>query len=322
MALRSDTFRTRLATENDSTWYRADYHAPATLTLASEAGERVTIEAHNRGPLPWRATGPNRYSLLYRWLDESGAQQLALPPTIVPLPADVLPGGAVRLSVQVRPQLPPGRYRLSWGMQQEGVLAFRHRGVQEAQTLVEVTAGNGSAPPVAIAGPADDRVFILPTVARRDLWRAALRMWQAHPLLGVGPDNFRHLYGQYLGLPAWDERVSANNLYLELLATLGLLGCAAFGWLLLATLRRVPARLRHPAPRTRLLTLALSSALAAMLLHGLLDYFFGTTSLALLFWMVLGLLGATTDDRRPTGTLWVRRPTTEARPRTAMIDED
>jgi O-antigen ligase len=44
---------------------------------------------------------------------------------------------------------------------------------------------------------------------------------------GVGPDNFRRLYGRYAGRTFWDERVSANNLALETGATTGLLGVLA-----------------------------------------------------------------------------------------------
>src|SRR5207245_1243891 len=73
-----------------------------------------------------------------------------------------------------------------------------------------------------------DTVAGLAPVPRADLWRAALRMFAQRPLLGFGPDNFRHLYGAYLGLQVWDERVHANNLYLELLADVGVLGAAAF----------------------------------------------------------------------------------------------
>ena len=63
------------------------------------------------------------------------------------------------------------------------------------------------------------------------LWRAALRMLGAHPLTGVGPDNFRLIYGRYTTLQDADPRVHSNNMYLEVLAGSGLLGGVVFGWL-------------------------------------------------------------------------------------------
>jgi O-antigen ligase len=107
-------------------------------------------------------------------------------------------------------------------------------------------------------------------------------MIEQHPLLGVGPDNFRHTYGRYLGLAAWDERVHANNLYLELLADDGVLGAAAFALVIGWALRRLPvARGRW--------VVGLCASLATFFLHGMLDYFLDFTPIYLLFWMVVGL---------------------------------
>ena len=56
-------------------------------------------------------------------------------------------------------------------------------------------------------------------------------MWLSHPLLGIGPDNFRHTYGPYLGQAAFDDRITANSWPVELLATTGAVGLLA--WLLI-----------------------------------------------------------------------------------------
>ena len=53
--------------------------------------------------------------------------------------------------------------------------------------------------------------------------------WREHPLLGLGPDNFRRAYNRYLGLRRPDERLHANNLYFETLASLGLAGIGGAG---------------------------------------------------------------------------------------------
>jgi len=130
-------------------------------------------------------------------------------------------------------------------------------------------------------------------------------MWLSHPLLGIGPDNFRHEYGRYLGQAAFDNRITANNWYIELLATTGVVGLVI--WLL------VPAALiliawrqwRMVAQRERLLVMGLSVALLTFFIHGAVDYFMEFTPTYGLFWLIAGLvvgLLTGTRDAEFTGT--------------------
>jgi len=302
LALRAPAFRIRLTTESDVTWYGASYTVPASLTLRAGEAVTVTVTVRNTGRATWTAGGEHPFALGYRWLTADGRRAFRLPQTAVPLPRDVAPGETVRLETAVQAPLPPGAYRLAWDMLQQGILRFRDRGVPEAETRVRIEPGpSAPATPLPPTEPRRERAALPPTVRRLPLWRAALRMWVERPLLGMGPDNFRHLYGRYLGLSEWDERVHANNLYLELLADLGLLGAAAFAWLLLAALRQLVRVLRTPPDGSvALWTAGLGGALLAFLLHGLFDYFLGFVSLYLLFWMVLGTLVALRATTDPT----------------------
>ncbi len=293
LAWRVDAFRARLATENDLNWYNAAYAAPASLTLRAGEAVTITIEARNTGQIPWEAAGERSFALGYRWLSADGR---ALGPSHVEisLPHDIAPGEAIRWTVEVRASVPPGEYRLAWGMLQRRVLWFRQRGVPEAETLVRVEPGivTPIAPPVA-AAPSDEAPAAPPTVRRMELWQAAWQMWAERPLLGVGPDNFRHLYGRYLGLALWDTRLHANNLYLELLADLGLAGLAVFGWLAVVAAIELARVLRQASDEPITLWAAgAGGSLLAFLAHGLLDYFLEFTSLYLLFWMSLGWIAA------------------------------
>jgi O-antigen ligase len=117
-----------------------------------------------------------------------------------------------------------------------------------------------------------------------------LRLIQTRPLLGVGPDNFRHLYGAQLGLETWDERVQANNLYLEMLADVGLLGLAAFLWVIGTPLRCAMRLLSVRGEAMTVVVLGVTAGVAAFLVHGLLDSFLAFTPTALLLWMLLGML--------------------------------
>jgi O-antigen ligase len=141
---------------------------------------------------------------------------------------------------------------------------------------------------VALAPRSDASVAEAP-VPRLQLWHAALLVWAAQPLLGIGPDNFRHTYGTVLGLERWDTRVHANNLYLELLADLGLLGSLAW-WLIVApAIRSVVGGLRAPPAGPAGVWLAgLGASLLAYLVHGALDAFLAFTAVATLFWLIVG----------------------------------
>jgi hypothetical protein len=215
----------------------------------------------------------------------------------------------------LEPSLPSGDYQLVWGMLQHNILWFRHRNVPEVHTAVRIeestemsrpletpAAQNGAIGGAQLPGPEGTPEGAQPpTVGRLDLWRAALRMWVERPLLGVGPDNFRLLYGRYLNLSNWDQRLHANNLYLELLAGWGLAGTLAFAGLMLVIARRWLNLWRSTTgprgrPRGRsvaIWSLALGGSFLAFFIHGFLDYFLEFVSLYLLFWMVAGLIVST-----------------------------
>jgi hypothetical protein len=282
----------RLATESDADWYGAAYSAPPSLTLTAAQSPNIGLDVRNEGRLVWSSTGKHPFALGYRWLTADGTGVLDLPPGEVPLPHDVSPGDTVHLETHVDvSQLPTGTYRLDWGMLQRDVLQFYERGWADAETLVNVGASNSVPMPPTLARDDGEAPWV---VGRRELWGAALRLAQARPLLGVGPDNFRHLYGAELGLDSWDERVAANNVYLELLAGMGIFGLAAFAWLTLLPLVGAVRALRTPAgatsARTSVWLLGLSLGLLAFLVHGVLDSFLAFTPTALLFWMLLGMV--------------------------------
>jgi O-antigen ligase len=239
----------------------------------------------------------------------------------------VQPGETIHLEAVLRvPDLPAGSYRLDWGMLQRDVLQFYERGWADAETRVVVQGSAASGTLPLEITPRDDGEAPW-VVGRLDLWGAAIRLIAAHPLLGLGPDNFRHFYGAELGLEGWDERVQANNLYLEILADLGILGLAAFLWLIAEPLHTLWRSLRAdnvvtydtseggvsthgvptpevsthgvPTPEVSthgvnlpsggLIRIGVALAIGAFLVHGMLDSFLAFTPTALLFWLLLGV---------------------------------
>lgn len=297
---RAEGFRTRLVTENDLGWYAAHYSMPSSLNLTTDEVTPVTVSVRNTGSAQWHATGPHAFALGYYWLTDEG-QVVRRNYVEVPLPRTVDPGDSVRLIVPLRPHLPPGEYRLAWGMLQQGILWFRHRNVPEAYTVVRVEKGGRrvTAPVETTDSIPAGRMPNLPvTVSRLDLWDAALRMWIERPLTGVGPDNFRHLYGRYLDMTHWDRRLHSNNLYLELLAGWGIMGTLAFaGFAFLIASHWLRAQ-RTTVGSDVVRSLALGASLVAFFIHGLLDYFLSFTSNYLLFWMIAGMIVAISRTMR------------------------
>jgi O-Antigen ligase len=291
LAARNPVFDMRLATEGDADWYGAAYSAPATLQLQADQPATVSVDVHNTGRIAWSSAEKHPFALGYRWLTADGTGALDVPPGEVPLTRDVAPGETIHLETLVAvPNLPAGTYRLDWGMLQRDVLQFYERGWADAETVVDLSqaaSGVQPAPPATLPRDDGEAPWV---VGRLDLWGAAVRMIEARPWLGVGLDNFRHLYGAELGLDSWDERVQANNVYLELLADLGVIGLAAFVWLVAPVLVNAFRRLRRPDTGARSLwLLGCGLGLVAFLVHGLLDSFVAFTPTALLFWMLLAM---------------------------------
>jgi O-antigen ligase len=130
---------------------------------------------------------------------------------------------------------------------------------------------------------------------RLQLWRAAWRMFAAHPIAGVGPDNFRLSYGRYLGLANTDQRTHSNNMYVEMLAGGGLLVAAAFGWLAWRVASCAFA-LAAASPQTddagAALALGLSAAIVAIAVHASVDSFLSFAPTYVLFSLTLGCAAA------------------------------
>jgi hypothetical protein len=194
-----------------------------------------------------------------------------------------LPDATASVAMQVRAPGQPGHYRLEWDVVQEGRLWFSTEpGAQRTMSRATVT-GDPDAGPIVVTPP------WRPTVrpGRLVLWRAAVRMFVAHPFAGVGPDNFRLAYGSYAGLAGADRRTHSNNMYLEILAGGGVLVAGAFAWLLWRT-ASCAATLARRADRGSAAALGLAAAVVAIAVHGSVDSFLSFAPTYVLFSLTLG----------------------------------
>jgi O-antigen ligase len=281
-------FTARLRSESDDSWFRAAIQ-PAQAALIAPAGDifTTTVTVTNTSVQTWSASGLRPVNVSYHWIQPGSQRVLILDGERTPLPHDLAPGESAAVSAVVI--VPPitGTLLLQWDLVQEDVTWFSERGSAMANVKVQVTAAQQQTIALALVhGQLSDTS----SPPRAELWRAGVQMWLSHPLLGIGPDNFRHIYGQYLGQAAFDDRITANSWYVELLATTGVIGLLSWALIPGALIMIVRRQWRTVQPAERILAIGLGVALSAFFLHGTVDYFMEFTPTYGLFWLIAGLL--------------------------------
>lgn len=154
----------------------------------------------------------------------------------------------------------------------------------------------------AMAGPAAiERVTSSDSSGRQDLWTVGWRIVSDNPLTGIGADNFRTDSIRYLVEPGVigvdqyivDQPLVAHNVYLELLAELGVVGLALFlaivSGSLACAVRAISEAKQQGDVRQELLARALVVGLTAMLAAD----FFLSEQYSKQLWLLLALGPAT-----------------------------
>jgi O-antigen ligase len=124
--------------------------------------------------------------------------------------------------------------------------------------------------------------------SREALWGAAALIFLDHPVLGAGFGEFRFAFQQYV--PGIEDRLDAHNLYLQTLAETGVVGFLVFFLSMVLFLHSAYKLTKSADPLLRLVGLGVLGAIAATLVHGMVDYIFiASPQFGNLFWVVLGL---------------------------------
>jgi hypothetical protein len=282
-----EALRLRLTSEGQDAWYSAQFAAPAEVHIPTGGRAAVPITVTNTGRVAWTPEAARPFQLSYHWLLRDADTVVAWEGLRTTLPGTIPPGGRSTIQALVEAPRQPGSYLLLWDIELVDQLWFS----TEPDATLQFTRAtvSGAVLPGKLPTPRP-----MPKRAERPgrlvLWRAALGMFAAHPLLGVGPDNFRLMYGRYSAVRRADPRVHSNDMYLEILTGSGVLGAALFGWLCwraaltarLGALQPARGAMAAYAPAT-------AAAIVAIALHGLVDSFLSFTATYILMAIVLGL---------------------------------
>ena len=272
----------RFTSESQESWYRATIDAPESVVVDAGSESMIPVSVTNAGRLAWDSHGDPPILLAYHWLAADSDRVVAYEGTRTAFLAPVGEGETVAVSARVHAPRQAGSYRIAWDLVQEHRLWFTTEPGAIASVSNAVVRGAAG----SIATTAPPLITVRP--GRFVLWGAAAKMFAAHPLLGVGPDNFRLAYGEYTDLPAADPRVHANNMYFDLAAGGGIVVFAVFAWLLRSAAGCVSSLLQRVTPKDAAIGAGIAASLAAIAIHGFVDSFLTFTPTYVLFAVVLG----------------------------------
>ncbi len=125
------------------------------------------------------------------------------------------------------------------------------------------------------------------------MWQSSIKMVQAHPFIGSGLNNFYLLFPKYQ-VPKFNEilpnrrPMQAHNDYLQLATEVGILGLAAFLWIIIKYLRygRAIIRLNN---EFKWLTSGFVCGIIAMLIHSITDFGLQMPGPAIMMWTFIGI---------------------------------
>ena len=137
---------------------------------------------------------------------------------------------------------------------------------------------------------------------RNEIWRATWRMFEAHPILGVG------LGGYWIAITAYHDASGtltpqeAHNEYLELLSSGGLVGLAIGVWFALAVFQSIRENLKSASRYRRAACFGAALGIAGVAVHSLVDFGLHLIANALVF-VVLIMIATARIDSKEAGLL-------------------
>lgn len=130
---------------------------------------------------------------------------------------------------------------------------------------------------------------------RLNVWTSVIEMIKDRPVLGIGPGNdaFNRVYPLYQK-PRYTA-LSAYSVFLEIAVEAGMIGMAAFLWLLTVTFGqcwRMLQQLREVQAVQAYWLMAAIATMVGMLVHGLVDTIWYRPQVSTLWWLMLALVAS------------------------------
>lgn len=126
------------------------------------------------------------------------------------------------------------------------------------------------------------------------VYRNTIQMIKAHPLIGVGVNNFMKNYKKYKEIPEYRNVVTpdfmyAHNNFLHMAGEIGLLGLSIFFWFLYKLFSAdISIYCKLKSNYLKNISLGLILCLFAFLINGLTESSFYYSRVALIFWYLIG----------------------------------
>ena len=140
------------------------------------------------------------------------------------------------------------------------------------------------------------------------LWDSGWKIFKERPVTGVGLQDLYPLIQRYRSPDAHESHGHLHNIYLQILATMGVVGLAAFGWLTFGLFRTAGRGLRRdlaqggrPSDLGLALRLAGVAALVGFLVAGLFEWNFGDEELIDFLFTLVGIAFAASGWERVWG---------------------
>jgi O-antigen ligase len=142
-------------------------------------------------------------------------------------------------------------------------------------------------------------------VERTHMWRAGLEIFKDHPLAGVGLMDQSELYEQYRSSEARESHGHFHNIFVQVAAARGILGLAAFVYLLWAmgaAILRGRRAAQSVSPFANALATGAFGAYLGFILSGLFEWNFGDSEVIMVVYFLVGLAIAITRCSERVGS--------------------
>jgi O-antigen ligase len=127
-------------------------------------------------------------------------------------------------------------------------------------------------------------------VQRVNMIKGGLSIYREHPVIGAGPVDLGEIYREHMPEGAVHVHGHMHNIFVQVAATLGTLGLAAFVWLLSSMAVTIGKNLRLDLPPPDMALVAGSiGALAGFIVNGLFDWNFGDAEVLTMMLIIVGL---------------------------------